>query len=408
LDPCIPYIIIQEEAVQTGLPFVNVETVSSALDLAGTVLTNTPILFVVGRSNRQAVRKELQHILSITGIKQSQLFFLIHPAMNKGRIIRVISDLGVQNPQVIESPDDDRVVKFLYDYPVMDYIREAIGVLREAMDGIKEALFKVSRFYEATSAGTRNEINALDSEIESLKSIKQHLSENKSYTVQHLFEDQCKTLETRIASWRNRKASVSGRDQIVRATLEYSLDLKNYLSDFELSVDSVMETEEMQIEQGLSNLYESITFVEHFTPPISKPLKSESIELPDVVGTLSNLTEISYVSVRNDIFGFLGASLDSNDKKPLEVANYEAWRSASKRMIMPLVHTFINRRLDELSNYYASLVEAYIKQLSNLISSKNRAKEEAASRLSDTEKRYQEDVDWVNEFDERLLEIERG
>ena len=64
-------------------------------------------------------------------MKENQLFFLLHPSLNEERVLRVIHDLGVDNPQKVSSVNDEKILKKLRNYPIAEYVREVINILEE-------------------------------------------------------------------------------------------------------------------------------------------------------------------------------------------------------------------------------------------------------------------------------------
>ena len=63
-----------------------------------------------------------------------QVFFFIHPSVNKDNAIRIIRDLGVQNPNIVEDAQDQQIIRYIELYPVTDHIAGAVKLLRQQID----------------------------------------------------------------------------------------------------------------------------------------------------------------------------------------------------------------------------------------------------------------------------------
>ena len=406
LDCSMPYIIIQDDPLHIELPFANVEIVGSAYDLASTDLTHIPILITVDRTNRLIFRKELQHLLDRLDIEQRQLFILIHPDIDKERSVRVITDLGVDNPQVVDEPDDARIIAYINDYPAMDYTRNVIRLLRDALEGAKEVFTKVDRFGKATNVGAKNEINTLERRLDLLKDALAQIRD-KDFSPFIEFDGAEELLEGQITTWRNRKSSVSGHDQVVKTALDFAADLQAFVRSFKINIKSLMDSSKSEIEQSLAEIYEASGAHPLQLSDTAFQLREVELVLPDMATMLGSLTETSYISTRNDFFGLFAAIGDSaSDKTPIEVANLETWRSLVRETLTPLVHKYEHQCRDVLRDYQAALVQTYSHQLKASIDEFVKAKERASSRLSSTAQRLQEDSDWLDEFEERLSAIE--
>ena len=135
-----PYIIINGHADEQIHPHVSTELIKDVVELKDTDLTNTPILFFIEPSLRNQSREYLQSILRRRDVKLNQLFFMIHPKMDTAQVKRVIMDLGVEEPQLVSSYGDDSVLMYVRNYPITEFIRNAINVLQFEVDQLSDIL----------------------------------------------------------------------------------------------------------------------------------------------------------------------------------------------------------------------------------------------------------------------------
>ncbi|MBR3320515.1 MAG: hypothetical protein IKG04_01020, partial [Exiguobacterium sp.] len=301
LDGSVPYIIVNENPIQLALPSVSVETVDSAqYDLARTELADTPILFMVNPKNSTQFRNELLYVLGRPDVEVEQLFFCIHPSMNKERAIRVISDLGVDDPQVIDMPDDPIVIQYLEDRPLMGYIRRSLEIFRTVTDEIRSTLEKVGEESAVTSANRIKEITKLDSRIEGLRKASQLISNVSPFEGQRAITDLCLRLENKILTWRKKKTGVIGQEQIWRAAGDFDYELRGWVSEFEMVMAAAMQSEQRRIERELSNIVRSV--IPDFTVKVDNPAFQNIVDIPNVIDALIKHAAKQQVSQKNDFF----------------------------------------------------------------------------------------------------------
>ena len=410
LDELVPYIVVNKGSMPFDIPFVSIETVDSAQnDLAGTVLTNTPILFMVDAKNKDRFRNDLLYVKDRKDIEHRQLFFCIHPSMDQDRVIRVISDLGVEDPQVVEKPDSSAVLQYIDDYPSMDYVREAIMIFRSAYNTIKGILDDLNAETMKTSQSRGEEIAALDQEIEYHKRTRTLIEETRSFDKQSEVSEIYQEFENRILTWRNRKTGATGHDEIEKAAREFVFDVRGWVSAFDADIITTMQDEQNRIERAISGLYYSAGDVPDFEPDVPPPSYQTNKNLPNLTDALMSQTGTEMVNPKNDFFGFFGGGGKAEGPaEKVEIASYDVWRFTARGMLSPGIQRMVKACEQELANYHASLVEAYTQQLDALIEQLLEDKELVTAMLSDEERLLEEDKDWLAEFEKHLLAIERN
>ena len=410
LDGLAPYIVINESPIQLDLPYVSVETVDSAReDLANTVLTNTPILFMVSPKSRAQFRNELLYVLNELHITQEQLFFYIHPTMNRNRAIRVISDLGVENPQVVDRPDDPIIMQYLDDYPSMAYIRKSIEIFRNIFREVSEILEQVGAESAVSNAEQGKEIAGIDSQIESFRNTRIAIQDTAPFGSRRRIADLCQDFQDRIFEWRNRKTGATGREQIWTAARDYTYYLQGYTGVLSADIITTMKGEQQRIYNTIHRLYNAAGAVPAFAPQVERPVFQDTVAFPNLTDALISQTGREKVSPKNDFFGLFGAGGGSGEEaETVEVASYDVWRFTAQGMLMPAIQGVVETYEQQLSDYCAALIKAYSQQLDTLIEDLLEDKELATDMLSDTERLFEEDKDWLSEFEDHLLVIERN
>ena len=98
--------------IPSGTPAIRVESVTDADALQGTLLNNIPIVFFLDGNTVAHLQENLEKVQSRDDIFENQLFFWIPASTDSERIVRVIKDLGISSPQVVNAADDD-IIKYI-------------------------------------------------------------------------------------------------------------------------------------------------------------------------------------------------------------------------------------------------------------------------------------------------------
>lgn len=403
------YITIRGNAPK-GMPqYIGVETVENAQELSNTVLTSIPIVFYIEEGTTQQFRQDLLELLSRNDVRQDQLFFMIYPMMNVSQVVRVISDLGVKNPQVIKRYDEEAVMMYLRNYPVSEYIREAIEVFSKEVGDMTAALEKANTESQITNAGIHNEINILESELVSLKEVDDFFVHRDNYNTSLIFREAHFIVEDQIRKWKNRKTKVTGDNEIEAASEDYESNLTKYMAHFVENVTSAYQNAQEEIRERFTTAYMKANIDTGFKPSELLLPKCQGVILPDMKNELLKMKEVSYVENKNNFFGLFKKTTDDNvEMVRVVTCYYEKWRLKALEIVMPLADDVIKSCSEALVHFYDDLAMAYHNHLLELISGKMEEKEQVTARLSDDERKLQEDNDWLAEFRDRLQTIERG
>ena len=114
-----------------------------------------------------------------------------------------------------------------------------------------------------------------------------------------------------------------------------------------------------------------------------------------------------YEESKNDFFGFFKKTSDVSEPVMVATCYLEQWRTTAQDIITPVLEKYSEQCIQNLSDYYNRMAEAYHQHLSQLIEGKTKDKEIVSAQLSDDERKLQEDNDWLSAFKEQLQMIER-
>ncbi len=410
LEGTFPYIIIGTGigATEINVPMVSVETVDSAEELAGTNLTNTPIVFVINHATTQS-RKDLTSLLNRKDVKQNQLFFLLHPQIDKEQVTRVICDLGVEAPQVISAIDDETVVMYLRNYPITEYVRETIKIMEREVSELSAVLEDENETSAILNAEIHDQIDSLEACIERLKRTDEFFVDRDNFDAPQTFEDLQNTLEDQIKKWRNRKTKVVGDYDSEIAARDYDTDLRKYMAGFCESIRTAHNQTKAKVLKDFQDRYAAQGLDQDYTPDVVCETPS-TYTIPQMIDELLALQEVTYEEPKTDIFNMFMKPSAKEDKPPVRVVTcyYEHWRNKATEIILPIAEACAKDAEEKLNAYYNALAEAFHIHLTELIREKDAEKDAVSAQLSDDERKLQEDNDWLSEFKDQLNRIERG
>lgn len=385
------------------------ENVKSVDEIAGTNLTYVPVVFVIETETIQLFRNDLLTLLERKDVEQKQLFFCISPAMDKEYVVRFISDLGIEEPQLISHIDDGNVATYIKNYPMVAYVGEVIHVLENEVNALDDRLKAKNEQSAIENAEVYEQISALEDVIEKIKASDLRFVDLDNYSGGNHFNDLKTDLEDLIRKWKSRKTKIVGDVEIDRNSTEYEQELARYLNEFYRKAIEHFEFEKGRIEREFNEIY--------LKQPLDPDYKPEGLDIaiPDNIGVkgiksaLMELQEERYEE-KADFLDFFKAKSSTEPKELVRVVTcyLEQWREKAIELMIPVVEQYISESQRNLKEYYDELARIYHTKLSQLHDFKVNEKTGIASQLSEDERMLQDDNDWLVVIKDKLARIERG
>lgn len=404
-----PYVIINGPVSESIHPQVSMEYVEDSSQLQNTDLTNTPILLFVDPFSRKQSREDLKRLLSRSDVKQTQLFFMVHPRLDVDQVARVIMDLGVENPQIVSAYDAEPVLMYIRNYPITEFVRNAIIVFRDKIEQLAEVLDVENEESELQNAEIHAVIDRIEAQLDLLKESDNFFTERDNINAAHMFLASQNTLREKLTKWRSWKTKVVGDDECAAAANDYDEEISKNLAIFIASVTEIYERIASEIYENYCEQYQKQGLDLEYAP--------EEIILEDAPENLGfslaedfiAMKEITFEDPKYDIKALFRMSTVPEEKEPVRVATcyYAKWREKALEQIIPIAEEYIQVLIAQLVNYCDALANAFHDHLSELIAIQELEKNQVAAQLSDDERKLQEDNDWLADFREQLIHIER-
>lgn len=404
--PCV--IIRGKDETTEGLLFT-LENVKCANEIASTNLSYVPIVFVIEAESIQIFRNDLLMLLERKDVEQKQLFFWISPAMDKEYAVRFISDLGIEEPQLISRINDGNVTTYIKNYPMVICVGEIIRVFENEVNLMEKHLKARNEQSAVENEEVYKQISALEEVIEKIKSSDARFVDLDNYSGENRFNDLKIELEDFIRKWKSRKTKVVGEFDIDCNATEYEQELIGYLNEFYRKANEYFEFERCRIESEFHEIY--------LKQPLDLDYKPEGVSL-----TLPNKAEINGIKAAlmelkeeryEEKVDFLDFFMSKSSPEPKELVRivtcyFEKWREKAIELIDPVVERYISESQSNLKEFYDELAKKYHVKLSQLYDFKVDEKNDIASQLSEDERMLQADNDWLGAVKDQLARIERG
>ena len=409
LEETFSCIVIRgKDEVPEDLTFT-LENVKSVDEIAGTNLTYVPVVFVIEAETIQLFRNDLLALFGRKEVEQNQLFFCISPAMDKEYVVRFISDLGIEEPQLISRIDDGNVATYIKNYPMVAYVGEVIRVFENEVNTLDDRLKAKNEQSAIENAEVYEQISALEDVIEKIKASDMRFVDLDNYSGGNRFNDLKTELEEMIRKWKSRKTKVVGDVEIDRNSTEYEQELARYLGEFYRKAIDHFGFEKDKIEREFNEIYLRQPLDSEYKPEGLEVTIPDNVEVNGIKSVLLELQEERYEE-KTDFLDFFKAKSSNEPKELVRVVTcyLEKWREKAIELMIPVVEQYISESQENLKRYYDELAGKYHTKLSELHELKMNEKIGIASQLSEDERMLQADNDWLVVIKDQFARIERG
>ena len=405
-----PYIVLNGRKVDTSVfddTDISIDKIENTDEIKTTDIKDVPILIYIDGANYQFLRDIIYELFLHEKINHEQLFFMIDRELNRDMVKRVISDLGVKNPQIVSAPDDVAVMKYIEMYPVSDFLYNCIALLRTTFEQIKVKLDLDANAAEAKNRQIFDRLRDLDNRIQKIKDAQFALSNRDRYSIPDDFVVNRSNLFKTINSWRVRKTKITDRIEAIQYATEFSdyviSQYKKYTSAMEVAFNDALES----IKGALYSRYCESQPEYSFMPTLNyDPVIAESI--PDFATELMTLKKEEYVTPKDNSILFRWKKNDDSEREPVLETTYflNEWREYAVQKLSHPTDEYSSELHDCLNQCGIDLTEAYLEELKKALEKNTSLRDSVSDQLSDSEKRIQTDIDWLGTAMDMLKDIE--
>lgn len=388
---------------------VSVEHVEKAEELNDTDLEFTPILIHITDKTLPVLAAELAYFKARKDVAEEQLFFSIGGTLDKMTIERVIRDLGVANPKVVERPEDLAVRRYIEVYPITDYIRKALNILRVTANDIEENLERDIRESVVKNREVHEEIKSINDGLDRLENARAFYNGYPDSVPNGYLSEMEEELLKKINDWRGRKTKINKFEEAVPAAGEFERDVKSLVMTYGKKTRRDLEDKIKGLGKDFEAEYTNTQY-DDFKP------ETEYAEIPEIgsiesfAQKLLEMKEEKLVEAKEDLIGLFFKARQSEEKEMvLETTYYyKKWRDYVADLVKKDVEAYEEQLKLIYKEYLGSLRNEYLQHIDEAIEQEERKRSEVESQLSEDEKLLRNDNLWLAKFNEQRVAIERG
>lgn len=391
---------------------VAIDNVESVDELRSADLKSTLIILYLDHKTVPTLHYNLAGLLKRPDVEQNQLFFWVSPALGD-KIIRVIHDLGMESPQIVDSVTDAKIHRYLEIYPVTEYIYDSIKVFRKETDRLSFDLAIANKQSEIANNDIHYKIRELENTLNRLKTAYNKFCNKNNLEVPSDLVSAREQLIDAINQWRIKKVKISKIDEAEELSKELQTEVLTLCSDYYRSVSQIHDNECERIVSLFDDIYQDAKYKTEYVPDCQKPTYDCEKQIPVFTERLMVTKEEQYVVPKEDFFGIGKLFKGNQDNTPpepvLETTFYlEKWREIAVEILKPILDKITDEVYDSALKYYNELAGLYAEHTNSLIENVTKEKEEISAHLSEDEQLLQADNDWLSTFCDRLHNIERA
>jgi len=401
---------VEDESLNVDGVDIEVESVTAVSELDSTELTYIPIVFVVATDEAETFQADLKYMLERKDVTNNQLFFMLKDKHEAFKEKRIIEDLGIQEPNIISSLDDELVKRYLEVYPLTDFICKSIKVLGEKTSEIEEMLTSENEKCETDGKEIYSVIDKLETRISNLKKANDAFEQRDNLEMPAAFKAEEADLLNLIGGWNSKKTKITKAEEAPELAKKLDEDVHSYFEGFVEKVRELSAAEVKKIRDTFVEWYDYGEFDPAYDGSNITIKRNPEAAVPSIAEALMKLKDDVYVAPKEDLLGILlRVNAAEKPDQVLQVTYYtQVWRQYAISVVKPLAETYMSQQFDIIHDYFDTSAEAYQIHLGVLIQQQTQEKEKASLQLSEEAQLLQADNDWLGEFKDQLKEIERG
>ena len=388
---------------------VSVEHVEKVEELNNTDLNCTPILIYITDKTLPMLASELAYFKARKDVTEEQLFFSIGGTLDKMTIERVIRDLGIASPKVVETPADLAVRRYIEVYPITDYIRNSLNVLRLAANNIGEDLERDNEESIIKNREIHEKINSINNTLDNLGKAREFYREYPDSVPGGYMTEMEEELLKKINDWRGKKIKINKFEEAVPAAGEFERDTKKLVLTYGNKIKTNMDEQLTGLRNDFETEYKNIQY-DDFEP------ETKLLELPEIgivesfAQKLLEFKEEKYVAAKEDLIGMFFKARQGDEKEMvLETTYYyKNWRDYVSELVKKVADAYEDKLKLIYKGYLTCLRDEYVQHIEMAIEQETLKRSEVESQLSEDEKLLRDDNLWLAKFNEQRVAIERG
>ena len=392
---------------------VSVEVIADIKELDNTKLKDIPIVVDAEIMSIRDFQNTILYIIqNNTDVNQEQFFIYVRSIEKSDMYKRLLIDIGLKKSRIINSINAPSLQRYFEYYPVSDYIRNYLYVIRKKVDELKTDMDIEKEESEKANGEAMSQIMMIEDHISAIKDAIVSLDDiNKTVMSPEWDSSKNQMLEI-ITNWKIKKTKIMSDEEAFKLAGQFEEEVKYEWSKFIEEVTSITVESKNVITRQCTELYDKATRSQSPKYPCNTSFDSYKNSFDGLKYELIKINEQSYEKPKDGfINAFLKEIASSNDnKETVLVTTYpcQKWREYVVEFITPIIDKVIEERNAEIKQHCSDKTMYYMDKLINLLDEREGDKVDFSKRLSSDIQILQKDSDWLNELIEKLEMIERS
>lgn len=387
---------------------ISVEEVEDVKKLDDTVLKDTPLLICVDRKSLPDLQGIIQYFKARkSDVREEQIFFYIHPSVDAGNVVRIIQDLGIQKPNIVDGADDEKIMRYFEIFPFTQYIVNVTMLLDEQIASIESVLDTEDEKTTKSNALVHAHLKETDDTISRLKVTRDFLEKREEMEVPERWKEIKRDFIDSILDWKKNKTRTTKVGQAYEQAGEFNVEIGRQYDRYTHNILKDLDLEKEDRKIILSDLYACAKTDTDYSPELPQIPAIGTETVPNLTLYFMDMKEEVTVNPMDDFMGFF---LKGGMQQPIIETGYyyKNWREYAVKIVEPLADRLIERCYAALRAFDAEATEIYINHVQELIDFHTEERKKSSENLSAEEKKVQEDKAWLQELTDRVKDIQTG
>lgn len=390
---------------------VSMEIISNIKEMENTDLKDIPIIIDADRMSTKELQDTLIQIIhDNSDVINEQLFIFVRNSSKSDIYTKLIDDNGFRKSHVINNIHSSELKKYFEYYPLSEYIRNYLKILRKKVNELKAVLDIEKEESEKANGEVMSQIIMIENHITIIKeSIVLLENINKTiiipdwdYMIDEVFE--------MINTWKIKKTQFTSDEESVSSATQFEEDLKNQWSKFIEKATEITIDKKNKITVQCIEIYDKATKSHTQNNPCGTNFDDYMRKFDGLRQELLKINQQTYEKPKEGIINGIFKDIKNDKRNGVLVTTYscQKWREYVKQFVEPIIGRFIRERNSEIQLHCSETSMLYLEKLNKLLIEREEDKENFSKRLSDDIRKLQNDCDWLERLNDNLETIERS
>ncbi len=400
--------MVMGKLAQRKLPWpvpVTAEPIQEIGSLFETDVANMPLLFYLDSDNIHVQQENIFRMLEKNKAVPRQMFFLIDSSLNKRNTERLLKDLRIEKPQIVDSEEDACIEQYVELYPLTDYIADAVRIFSREFERINEEVKNSDVHRRIENQDIINTIKDCSSRISALKEAFDRFESRDNVKPLSQWRKYEEEFENSILSWKKRDLNVKGAYSASYWAKEIDIKVSNWFVRYFNDMEAACSLKMAEIDTQYEEWYMLADTCTDFTPEKVEFKFDRTVPQLDIPEKLMGIRH-KETAVSDEDLLFMGGY----SKPTFSIQNvyyFNEWRKEILETVRPVLSEKYSACYDFLKSYSDNLCSEYESQIQKLIGDLDKKRESFARNLSSEEKRIQNEYEWIGLMKDQMADIER-